>query len=197
MHQTRVGMWLIVCLWAMRGVAAAQVGGGRITGIVTDQAGAAVPGATVTSTNRQTGAIRTTVSSSSGLYALPGLRPGEYNIAVELRGFRSARQDGIRVETGLIRQLDVSLAVGGVAETVTVAGDASALRATASLGHVVSEEKIPALPLNGRSFITLAQMAPAVALPPGSQCRASMADGLAPTNTCSTASRCCSPSLDR
>ena len=109
------------------------------------------------------------MSSSSGLYALPGLRPGEYSIAVELSGFRTARQEGIRVETGLTRQLDVSLAVGGVTETVTVTGDASALRATASLGHVVSEEKIPALPLNGRSFITLAQMAPAVALPPGSQ----------------------------
>jgi len=162
-------MVVLVLSGALSGVARAQVGGGQIAGMVTDQAGAAVPGATVTSTNRQTGAIRTTVSSSSGLYALPGLRPGEYNIAVELRGFRSARQDGIRVETGLIRQLDVSLAVGGVAETVTVAGDASALRATASLGHVVSEEKIPALPLNGRSFITLAQMAPAVALPPGSQ----------------------------
>ena len=48
-------------------------------------------------------------------------------------------------------------------------GDAPALRATASLGQVVSEEKIPALPLNGRSFITLASLAPAVALPPGSQ----------------------------
>jgi len=104
-------MWLIVCLLAMRGLAAAQVGGGQITGIVTDQAGAAVPGATVTSTNRETGALRTTVSSSSGLYTIPGLRPGEYSVAVERSGFRTARQEGIRVETGLTRQLDFSLAV--------------------------------------------------------------------------------------
>ena len=88
---------------------------------------------------------------------------------VELSGFRSARRDGVRVETGLTRQLDFELMVGGLTETVTVAGDAPALRATASLGQVVSEEKIPALPLNGRSFITLASLAPGVALPPASQ----------------------------
>ena len=103
------------------------------------------------------------------MYTVGGLRPGEYRVDVELSGFRSARRDGIRVETGLTRQLDFVLMVGGVTETVTVTGDAPALRATASLGQVVSVEKIPALPLNGRTFITLATLSPGVALPPGTQ----------------------------
>jgi len=169
MQQTGVRVWLVVCVLALGGTAAAQVGSGQITGIVTDQAGQAVPGATVTARNGATGAVRTTVSSSAGLYAIPGLRPGEYRVGVELSGFRSARQDGIRVETGLTRQLDVALHLGGVTETVTVTGDAPPLRARAGLGQVISEETIPALPLNGRSFITLASLSPGVALPPASQ----------------------------
>ena len=147
----------------------AQVGSGQVTGIVLDGHGGVLPGATVTATNSGTGATRSTISSSAGLYALGGLRPGEYRIDVALSGFRSARQDGVRLETGTTRQLDFTLAVGGLAETVTVAGDARALRANASLGQVVSAEKIPALPLNGRTFITLATLSPGVALPPATQ----------------------------
>jgi hypothetical protein len=147
----------------------AQVGSGQVSGIVTDQGGASVPGATLTATNIETGVARSTVSSSAGLYTFTGLRPGEYQVNVGVSGFRSARRDGIRVETGLTRQLDFQLAVGGITETVTVSGDAPPLRATASLGQVVSEEKIPALPLNGRTFITLATLSPGVALPPAAQ----------------------------
>jgi hypothetical protein len=158
------------CLLLMTGAAAAaQIGAGQIGGLVTDPAGAPVPGAAVTATNTQTGAVRSTVSSSAGLFALGGLRPGEYRVDVELSGFRSERRDGVRVETGLVRQIDFSLTVGGLAETVTVAGDAPALRATASLGQVVSAETIPNLPLNGRTFIVLATLTPGVALPPATQ----------------------------
>ena len=86
-----------------------------------------------------------------------------------LSGFRTVRREEVRVETGVTIRLDFSLAVGNVSETVTVAAETPALRATASLGQVVSEEKVVALPLNGRSFITLASLVPGVALPPGSQ----------------------------
>jgi hypothetical protein len=156
-------------LLLMGGQARAQIGGGQISGFVADGNGGALPGATVTATNIETGAARSAVTSSAGLYAVGGLRPGEYRVDVDLSGFRSARRDGLRVETGTTRQLDVALMVGGVTEAVTVTGDAPALRATASLGQVVSGEKIPALPLNGRSFITLASLVPGVALPPASQ----------------------------
>ena len=166
----RIGVWLAVCLVAgMTEQAWAQVGAGQITGGVVDQAGAAVPGATITATNVDTGGLRSTVSSSAGVYALAGLRSGVYHVDVAVSGFRSARRDGVRVETGRTVGLDFALTVGGVSETVTVTGDAPALRQRASLGQVISEEKVAALPLNGRSFITLASLVPGVALPPASQ----------------------------
>jgi hypothetical protein len=167
---TRAGAWLAAVLAVgMAGEGRAQVGAGQVTGGVVDEAGAAVPGATITATQVGTGALRSTVSSSAGVYALPGLRPGLYRLDVELSGFRTVRRDGVRVETGKTSRLDVVLTVGGVTETVTVTGDAPALRPRASLGQVISEEKVTALPLNGRSFITLAALVPGVALPPASQ----------------------------
>ncbi len=146
-----------------------QVGGGQITGIVTDSAGAAVPGVTVTAIQLATGATRSVVSSEAGVYTLPGLVPADYGLDVDLPGFKPVRRRGVRVQTGATVRLDFVLDVGRVNEAITVTADAPSLRATASLGHVVSQENVQALPLNGRSFITLAGLAPAVALPPGSQ----------------------------
>ena len=151
------------------GTARAQVGAGQITGLVTDATGAAAPGATVTAINIATGAARPVISSSAGGYTLPALPPGVYTIDVMLSGFRPARHEDVRVETGVTIRLDFSLVVGSLSETVTVAVETPALRATASLGQVVSEEKVVALPLNGRSFITLSSLVPGVALPQGSQ----------------------------
>jgi hypothetical protein len=108
------------------------------------------------------------VSSSSGVYTVPGLPPGDYRIDVELAGFRMIRRQGIRVETGETVRLDFVLEVGTLTDAVTVVADASTLRATGSLGQVISEETIEGLPLNGRSFITLASLVPGVAVPPAS-----------------------------
>ena len=147
----------------------AQVGGGQITGVVSDSGGAAVPGATVTAIQLATGVRRSALSSKGGVYAVAGLVPGAYEVDFDLQGFKPVRRRGIRVETGETVRLDVALDVGSVNEAITVTADAPSLRATASLGHLVSEEKIAALPLNGRTFIALAALSPAVALPPGSQ----------------------------
>ena len=84
-----------VCAWvlmAMAGAAPAlgQVGAGALAGDVTDQAGAAVPGATVTVVAVDTNLSRTTVTSGHGAYVVPGLAPGVYRVRVELSGFRPA-----------------------------------------------------------------------------------------------------------
>jgi len=162
-------MLLGVCLaLASRRPLDAQVGSGQVTGIVRDAGGSIVPGATVSATNVDTAAVRHVVSTSAGLYTLAGLVPGLYRIDVELPGFRPTRREGVRIETGQTVRLDFALLVGSLSESISVTGDAPALRASASLGDVVSKDKLVALPLNGRSFVTLASLVPGVALPPGS-----------------------------
>jgi hypothetical protein len=161
---------LLACgLLASAPSAVAQVAGGTITGIVRDQAGAAVPGASVTVTDINTNRQRVVASSGEGVYAAAGLVPGTYRVDAELSGFKPLRRTGIRLATGETVQLDIDLAVGDVREQVTVTADAPVLRsATASLGSVVQHEQVVQLPLNGRSFILLAQLAPGVAMPASS-----------------------------
>jgi outer membrane receptor protein involved in Fe transport len=148
----------------------AQVAAGAITGVVKDQAGAAVPGATVTVTNVDTNRQRVVASSGDGVYTAPTLAPGSYRIDVTLAGFKRVRREGIRLSTGEKVRIDFDLAVGDVREQVTVTADAPILRAeTASLGTVVGQHSVVQLPLNGRAFIMLAALAPGVALPPNTQ----------------------------
>src|SRR5882672_8137350 len=78
----------------------AQVAGGTITGVVKDQAGASVPGATITVTNVETNRRRVVVSSGEGVYAAAGLAPGTYRVDAALSGFRPLLRTGIRVTTG-------------------------------------------------------------------------------------------------
>ena len=148
----------------------AQIAAGEITGVVKDQASAAVPGATVSVTNVDSNRKRIVISSGDGLYTAPSLAPGHYRVDVELSGFRPLRREGIHLSTGEKARIDFVLAVGDVREQITVTADAPILRAeTASLGTVVQHEQVVQLPLNGRTFITLASLVPGVALPPNSQ----------------------------
>ena len=119
---------------------------GGMTGIVTDAAGAALPGASVVAVNLETAASRRAVSSGAGVYTLAGLAPGRYRIDVVLSGFGPVRRQGVRIETGAAVRLDFELAVGPVNESVAVTADAPLQRAAASLGQVVSAEKLAALP---------------------------------------------------
>ncbi len=133
---------------------AAQVGRGGIAGEVTDQAGAAVQGATVTATAMATGGSRIVVSSDEGRYALVGLSPGAYRLRVELAGFRTLVREGLQVATGETSRLDLQLEVGGVEEALTVVAAAPLLRGdTAGLGHVIDNRRVVDLPLNGRSSL--------------------------------------------
>ncbi len=149
--------------------ARAQTAAGEITGIVKDQAGEAVPGATITVIETRTNRLRLAVSTGDGVYTAPSLAPGEYRLDVELAGFKPVRREGIRLSTGEKARIDFELTVGDIREQVTIVADAPIVRAeTASLGTVVENEQVVKLPLNGRLFIMLAAIAPGVALPPNS-----------------------------
>ena len=147
----------------------AQVGAGALGGRVTDSTTAGVPGVSITITAAATGRTRIATSGTDGVYAVSGLAPGSYAVHAELAGFRPVTHTGITVATGDTARVDVALSVDAVSEALTIVGDPSQLRSTsASLGQVIDNQKIVALPLNGRSFIQLAGLAPGVALPPNS-----------------------------
>jgi Carboxypeptidase regulatory-like domain len=164
--RARVALALVFCL-AISSQAAAQIGRGTLAGNIVDPDGAAVPGAAVTATAVSTNLSRTAVTDSEGQYVLSGLTPGVYRLSVELSGFRPLTPEGVRLATGETVRLDLKLEVGGLTEAVTVVGDAPLLRSeTSGLGHIIDNRRIVDLPLNGRSFITLAGLAPGVAVPP-------------------------------
>src|SRR5439155_25541968 len=124
----------------------------------------------VTVTGIATNLQRVVISTSEGVYVAASLAPGTYTIDVELQGFASARRAGIRLSTGETARIDFALGVGDVREHVTVTADSPMVRSeTASLGTVIEHEQVVQLPLNGRTFISLASLAPGVALPPSSQ----------------------------
>jgi Carboxypeptidase regulatory-like domain len=165
--------WARTCVWLLgMGIAspvAAQIGAGALAVNVVDQAGAAVPGATVTVIAVGTRLSRTVVTGRDGAYSVQGLAPGSYQVRVESSGFRPLIREGIQLATGEIVRLDLQLEVGGLTEAITVTADAPLIRSEASgLGQVIDNKKVVDLPLNGRSFVTLAGLVPVVALPPGS-----------------------------
>ena len=91
-------------------------------------------------------------------------------MTVAIDGFKTLERQGIRLTTGESVRLDLLLDVGVRSEIVTVTADAPLLRSdTASLGQVITAEKVDGLPLNGRTFISLTALVPGVALPPESQ----------------------------
>src|SRR5262245_21126437 len=123
------GLWGVVAWLATVGFAAGgQIGGGSFVGDVRDDAGAAVPGATVTVRAVETAASRTAVTAADGSYRVQGLRPGRYELRVELSGFETVVRNGIGLATGETLRLDVRLRVGGTTESVTVTADAPLLR---------------------------------------------------------------------
>jgi hypothetical protein len=159
-----------VLVTALVAPAFGQVAAGEITGVLKDQNGTGVPGATVTVMQIATNRPVVTVSNGDGVYTAPSLQPGEYRIDVNLPGFKSIRREGIILGTGQKIRLDFELAVGDVKEQVTVRADAPAVRAeTGSLGALVNNQQVVGLPLNGRTYISLTALVPGVALPPNSQ----------------------------
>ena len=158
----RLTALLIACALASS-VASAQERFGGITGTVTDTSKAAVPGASVTLTNKTTNAVRTTISGSDGVYRIPDLEPGRYSIAVELQGFQRASTDDVQVLLGRTVTFDAELRPGALTETVNVTAEAARQvdLASVTLSHNVTAEEFDRLP-KARSFQGIALTAPGV-----------------------------------
>ena len=143
--------------------ASAQSQKSSLTGLVTDPSNAAVPAASLHLTLTTTGAVRDAASNANGEYRLDLLDPGDYSIRVEAAGFKAYQDSRIHLEVAKTSQLNLRLEVGASTEQVTVTAAVSPLiTASIAQGTVISQEKVVALPLNGRQFLQLALLAPGV-----------------------------------
>ena len=136
---------------------------GSLTGTVTDTSKAAVPGATVTATNKEAGAPRVVVTGGDGTYRVPDLDPGRYSITIELEGFQKVVLDDVIVLLGRTLSLDAELRPGVLTEVVNVTAEAARQLdlTSVTLAHNVTSEELDRLP-KGRSFQSIALVAPGV-----------------------------------
>lgn len=161
--------WLLtICATALLAAAVlAQENRATIVGTITDPQGGMIPNATIKATNIETNATTTTTSNDAGLYTLPFLPVGRYQLTVTASGLKTSVRENLDLRVGDRLQLDFKMEVGAVSETVTISSAAPLLdTATASRGQVIDGEKVHDLPLLGRNPFLLAALASGVQITP-------------------------------
>ncbi|MEZ5353365.1 MAG: carboxypeptidase-like regulatory domain-containing protein [Bryobacteraceae bacterium] len=143
------------------GALLAQAPVGEITGTTSDSTGAVIAGAKVNIANPATNQTRSATTNQSGVFNVPALPPGIYNVRVEKEGFSAQARNGVTLSVGQVLSLDFVLQVGNVAEVVEVTGGAPVLETeSTSVGTVIENRRIVELPLNGRNYLQLASLIP-------------------------------------
>ncbi len=155
-----VGFLLLVPATEVRG----QTSRGTVSGIVSDSAGAVLPGATVTLTNVDSGVTRTTVTNGDGLYRLDAVDLGNYSVKITASGFGAVVKTNISVQANQTAQVDVQLTPGTQELSVDVTAEAGALLQTEApvRGGNIESTRITELPNNSRNPVALALTVPGV-----------------------------------
>jgi len=158
---------LLALLLGISGSAWAQLDAGTVSGTVLDPAGKVVVAASVSLVGQATGTTYATVSSTSGYYVFPSVRPGKYDLSVTATGFKVALSKGVTVAVGVTSATDVRLDLGSSTETISVvAGDQTLEGDSSSIDASIQPEQVDHLPLTvagWRSLETLVYLAPGVA----------------------------------
>jgi hypothetical protein len=132
-----------------------------VVGTVTDPTGAAVPNATISLTNTETGVTRSLTTNGDGQYVAPDLHIGPYVVKVTATGFKAAEQKGVTLNVGDRSRIDFKLQVGSAQETVTVEANAVTVQTdSGEVSNVINGQQITQLATNGRSLYQLFALAP-------------------------------------
>lgn len=132
---------MVVTLLLAQVLTAQNTNTGEIKGIVTDSSGAVIPNVTVTITNTQTGVVTNAVTNGSGLYDVPSLLPGTYNVSFKRDGFRDLVHQNVSLEVETIG-IDATLEVGVASQEVTVTGQTPLLQTESADQHVIFDTKV-------------------------------------------------------
>ncbi|HET9407844.1 MAG TPA: carboxypeptidase regulatory-like domain-containing protein [Candidatus Sulfotelmatobacter sp.] len=154
---------ITLAIAGLTAMAFAQAGRGTVSGIVTDPGGAVVSGAQVALVNNATGVTQHTTTTSAGLYTFISLNPGVYKVTASQQGFASTARDKISVTVDQTTEVDITLQVGAVTETVTVTQGVDLVEPTSStVGTLIPSEAIDRVPLLYRNVFDLVQLSAGV-----------------------------------
>jgi hypothetical protein len=146
---------------AFAGAAFGQLTNASLSGVVQDPTKALIPGVTVRAKNVGTGIESTTLTNESGSYNFPSLLPGTYDVTAELSGFKAAAYRGLTIGQAQVRQ-DFTLEVGAATQRVDITATTDSLlkESSASIGDVLTEQRVEDLPLVGANVLDLMRVMP-------------------------------------
>jgi hypothetical protein len=168
------GLSMVALVCGLCGALKAQTTTAMLRGTVLDPSSAPVPVAEVKAVNAGTGFTRSVITNDSGDYVIADLPYGTYTVTVSKAGFQQLNRSGVVLNIGDRRTLDLNVSVGELTQSVSVSGEAPALRAAdASLGQVIDNKRVEEIPLVGRSFDQMLYMVPGSQVSPTGQFSAS------------------------
>ena len=145
-----------------------QTGNAQLGGTVIDPSKALIPGVTITATNVETGVTQTQVTNETGAYSFPVLQPGTYRVSADLPGFKKQVFNEVRLSYASQTRIDFTLEIGEQTQSVevTVAADSILRESSASVGDVLTMERIQQLPLVGNNVLDLLNTLPGINISP-------------------------------
>ena len=162
----KLRQYLLISVLIASGIAEAQIVKSTVTGTVRDATDASIPNAKVSVRNVETNVLASTVTDSTGNYVVPFLNPGTYTVIVEAQGFKTAVQPAFNLDLATKVRVDIHMEVGQVSQRVEVSAATPLLETdTATVGQVLTGEKMTQLPLLGRNYQALSQLAPTAVAP--------------------------------
>jgi hypothetical protein len=166
----RITLLVVAALATLAGTAFAQgAGSATITGTLTDPSGAVVPDAAVVIQNTDTGIARNTQSNDAGIYVVPFLQPGHYEVRAGKTGFNTVARKELTLQVGQTLTVNFAMTVQTAQETVTVTGQGSVVDAEKTeQSQVISEHAVDNLPIAGRRWDSFVLLTPNVTTDGGS-----------------------------
>ncbi len=162
---TLIAVLSLMSVGTLRGQTAVT---GGITGYVADASGAVVSGAAVEAKSTETEVSENAVTNSSGLYRFTSLIPGTYTIIIKKQGFAEFKREAVQVDAGTAVRIDAALAVGTVASSVGVTGQAPILQTdSVEVSQTIDAKEVEQLPTFGRNVTRLTLLAGGVSMPGG------------------------------
>ncbi|MCU1385265.1 MAG: hypothetical protein JWL71_3962 [Acidobacteria bacterium] len=163
--------WLVgssLCLAAATSFA--QQGTAEMAGKITDEQGAVLPGVAIVVTNEETGVFRDVITGPAGTYFASQLVPGRYKIAAKLQGFQTTERGNLVLQVGKTLTINLSLAVGGLEETVHVTAESPLVDTTsAKVGGNIGTAELSELPAMNRNYFATVALLPGVQFSPSNQ----------------------------